>query len=251
MESENSRDMMEVEDVAKQLPGLSYERIHLLKASSYRDTSTVVVCPTRGMIHQKVVNSWMNLITPMNQKKVFLFCAGAEVGHAYNAMVGQILNDPGLRTWKYLMTVEDDNVLPPDAHIRLLETIADGYDAVSGIYFTKGDWNMPMAYGSADHYRKTGELTFEPQDIRTFLAAGRALEVNGIGMGCALWRMEMFREIPPPWFVTLSDVVPDKGAVVMTQDLYFCKRAREAGKRFAVDCRVKVGHLDPETGIIY
>jgi hypothetical protein len=78
------------------------------------------------------------------------------------------------------------------------------------------------------------------------------MEVNGIAMGCALWRMELFRELAAPWFVTVNDVFPEKGgAQCFTQDLYFCERARRAGKRFAVDFRVKVGHLDTETGVVY
>ncbi len=71
-------------------------------------------------------------------------------------------------------------------------------------------------------------------------------------MGCTLWRMELFRRIPPTWFVTVSDWFPEQGGVAaMTQDLHFCRKAREAGGRFAVDCRVKVGYLDPATGIVY
>ncbi|MEK7466884.1 MAG: hypothetical protein AAB074_05660 [Planctomycetota bacterium] len=34
-------------------------------------------------------------------------------------------------------------------------------------------------------------------------------------------------------------------------DRYFCEEAREPGKRLAVDFRVKVGHIDPGTGIVY
>jgi hypothetical protein len=77
------------------------------------------------------------------------------------------------------------------------------------------------------------------------------MPVCGIAMGCALWRMDLFRDIPPPWFVTVADVVPGKGIQGFTQDLFFCQKAVLAGKRFAVDMRVKVGHLDINTGHVY
>ena len=207
--------MQPVAEAAAALDGLGYERVKVHHGSTYRDTSTVIVCPTRGMIHHRVVNSWQGLIAPMNQKKAFLFA-------------------------------------PADAHIRLLESIEAGpFDAVGGLYWTKGDFNMPMAYGDPAEYQRTGVLDFRPRDVRACLAAGQVMEVNGIAMGCTLYRMSLFRELAAPWFVTVADVVPDKGPQAFTQDLYFCERAKRAGKRFAVDMRVRVGHIDTNDGRVY
>jgi hypothetical protein len=265
-------------DLHQALSGRGFERIEHVDGSSYRDNSTIIVCPTRGIratvdadgsqmimpgqreerwvtvpaIHQTVVGSWQNLIAPMNQKRAFLFATGHEVGEAYNAMIGGIIGNPDLAKWKYVLTVEDDNVLPPDAHIRLLETINTGrWDVVAGLYFTKGELQMPMAYGCPDEFARTGILDFRPRDVRDALAAGQVMPVNGVAMGCTLYRMELFRELAPPWFVTVSDWSADQGGKCFTQDLYFCERAVRAGKRFAVDMRVRVGHLDVETGIVY
>jgi len=233
-------------------PGLGFDRVELHQGATYKDASTVVIVPTRGTVHYKVISAWQGLISPMNQKRAFLFVSGDEVGKAYNHLLEKVLAHPELGKWKYVLTLEDDNLPPPDAHIRLLETL-DAHpqiDAVSGIYFTKGELNMPMAYGNPERYRRTGVLDFTPLDIREALRAGQVMEVNGIAMGCALWRMDLFRQISAPWFVTVADMV--NGAPQgFTQDLYFCKRAKEAGKNFAVDMRVKVGHLDINTGIVY
>lgn len=250
-------DLLPAKDVARSVEGLGFERIALIPGSTYRDNSTVVVIPTRGRdtdpsISPKWLSSFQNMIAPMNQKRAVLFACGHEVGRAYDALVDQVLGDAQLSTWKYVLTIEDDNIVPADAHVRLLEAIEAGpFDAVSGIYFTKGDVNMPMAYGDPDHFRRTGELEFRPRDVRAAIARGHVMEVNGIAMGCALWRMSLFREIAKPWFETLADVYPDKGPASGTQDLVFCGKARRAGKRFAVDFRVKVGHLDVKTGVVY
>lgn len=231
--------------------GLGFQRAHGMKGDTFTDSSTVVIVPTRGVINFRVIQSWQVLMAPMNQKRQWLYAVGDEVGIAYNNMIRLILGNPDLSKYKYILTLEDDNLQPSDAHIRLLESIAEhNFDAVSGIYWTKGDYNMPMAYGDPARYAATGVLDFEPRDVRAALAKGHVMEVNGIAMGCALWRMDMFREVPEPWFVTVSDVTPT-GPQAFTQDLYFCKRARERGKRFAVDFRVPVGHLDITTGILY
>jgi hypothetical protein len=259
-------DKIAVSDVVQQMrkPGLGFERVEHIVGTTYKDNSTVIVIPTRGkyknaigqeiegLIASRVVSAWQGLISPMNQKRAMLFASGHEVGKAYDAMIKMILEHPELKNWKYIMTLEDDNIPPPDAHIRLLETIEWGnYDAVSGLYFTKGEMNMPMAYGDPDEYTRTGALDFRPRDVREALAAGQVMRVNGIAMGCALWRMSLFRDIAPPWYVTLNDLVPGKGVVGMTQDLSFCQKAVMAGKRLAVDLRVHVGHLDIGSGTIY
>jgi hypothetical protein len=233
-------------------PGLGFERVEHIAGSTYRDNSTVIIIPTRGTIADRVVQAWLGLIPPMNQKRAILFASGHEVGKAYNAMIASVLANPELSKWKYILTLEDDNVPPPDAHVRLLESIEWGhYDAVSALYFTKGEFNMPMAYGNPEDYKKTGIIDFRPRDIREALTAGQIMPVNGIAMGCGLWRMDLFREISSPWYVTVADVVPEKGVQCMTQDLEFCAKAVRAGKRFATDMRVKVGHMDIATGTIY
>lgn len=245
-------------------PGLGFTHVKHIPGSTYKDSSTVIIIPTRskfkteegqevrGLIPARVVQSWQSLIAPMNQKRAIFFASGHEVGRAYDAMIQQVLDHPELSKWRYILTLEDDNIPPPDAHIRLLESMHWGnYDAVSGLYFTKGEVNMPMAYGDPAEYARTGQLDFRPRDIKDAMAAGQVMPVNGIACGCALWKISLFREIPPPWYVTMNDIVPGKGIVGMTQDLSFCQKAVLAGKKFATDLRVHVGHLDIASGHIY
>jgi hypothetical protein len=227
---------------------LGYERVKTLAGSTYKDSSTIVIVPNRTpTFDYRIVQAWQNLMYPMNQKRAWIFCINDEVGKAYDRMVKDILSNPEFSKWKYILTLESDNLPPPDAHIRLLETIEAGkFDAVSGIYFTRGDHNMPMAYGDPND----GVFDFKPRDIRAALAQGHVMPVNGIAMGCSLYRMDLFREIEAPWFETWNDVV-DGGVRAFTQDLWFCRNARARGKTFAVDLRVKVGHMDLGTGVVY
>lgn len=239
---------------AAQSAGKGFERIEVMHGGSFKTARTVVMVPTRGTIHHRVVAAWQALLAPMNQARAFFFCAGDEVGVAYNRMIANVLADPNLSKWDYVLTLEDDNLPPPDAHIRLLESIEDTRaDAVSGIYFTKGDFNAPMAYGNPADYQQTGVLDFRPrtpEECKAALQQGQTMPVNGIAMGCALWRMDLFRQVEAPWFVTVSDIV-NGGPQSYTQDLNFCEKAVRQGKRFAVDFRVRVGHLDVATGEVY
>lgn len=244
--------MMGIAEVETNLCG-SFDRIETIHKSTYEDNSTVILCPTRGAIHYKIVQAWQHLISPMNQKRAFLFCAGAEVADAYNTMVHNVLAHPDLSRWRYILCVEDDNLLPPDAHIRLLEAMRDNpeADGVGGLYFTKGDAGMPLALGDPRKFNESGELDFAPVDLAPAVQEGRRyVEVNGLPQGCTLFKMELFRYVPEPWFNSFSDITPF-GAASFTQDLKFADRARRLGKRFFLDLRVKVGHLDVQTGIVY
>lgn len=240
-----------VDDVIGSMRGFS--RVQRLPGSTWKDTSTVVICPEREpWFHKKWIESFQALISPMNQKRAAFFVVGDEVGVAYTNAIKEILNNPELSKWKYVLTIESDNIVPPDAHIRLLESIQAGpFDAVGGLYFTKGDVNQPMCYGSSADYARTGVLEFQPLDIREAIQGQQVVECNGLGMGCTLFRMELFKQSDPPWFKTLCDLDPAKGAQCMTQDLYAFGNWKKMGKRFACDTRVKVGHMDFKTGEIY
>ena len=61
------------------------------KKNAYRDLSTICIVPTRGVIAAKVVQYFMSIMPPMNQKFTRIFMIGMEVGAAYNAAIENIL----------------------------------------------------------------------------------------------------------------------------------------------------------------
>lgn len=215
----------------------------LKKGKGYRDLSTVCVVPTRGLIPARVVESWMGLMTPMNNAFIRIFVSGMEVGEAYNQAVELILAHEQLSQFKYLLTLEEDNMPPPDGLLKLYESM-DEYAAVGGLYWTKGEGGQPMIYGDPK-----GVLAFQPQQVQL----DSVQECNGLGMGFTLYDMEVFRDekIPRPFFKTVQEWDPQGGARLGTQDLYFFGNIRKLGYRVACDTRVKVGHLDTSTGMVW
>lgn len=205
-------------------------------AKTYQDLSTVIICPTRGVIPAKVVQSWMSLIRPMNQKVLGpLFAIGMEVGNAYNSMFEMVVNHPEFSKWKYILTIEEDNMPPPDGLMKLYEDM-DKVDVVQGLYWTKGEGGQPMIYGDPNIMPKN----FIPQKP----IPGALQPCNGLGMGFNLFKISMFQKVPKPWFRTVQQYTPGQGTAMYTQDLYFYERAAREGFKFACDNRVLVGHLD-------
>lgn len=217
----------------------------LAKGKNYTDQSTIIICPTRGVIPYKMVSAWMGLMRPMNQKVIGpLFVAGKEVGEAYHELIELIVNHPDLSKWKYVLTIEEDNSPPPDGLLKLLESIEGGvdgqkYDVVGGLYWTKGEAGQPMIYGNPQEM---------PRSFRPQMPIPNAVQpCNGLGMGFTLFRLACFTEKklgPKPWFRTVQKFQPGVGASAYTQDLEWFERASLAGMRFASDNRVLVGHYD-------
>lgn len=210
---------------------------------AYRDLSTICVVPTRGSIPARAVESWLSLMPPMNQAFVRMFVAGLEVADAYNKAIDLIQTHPQLKNFKYMLTLEEDNVPPPDGLLKLYESI-DEYAIVGGLYFTKGEAGQPMIYGDPK-----GILSFQPQIPKI----NKIQECNGVGMGFTLFDLKLFKDdkIPKPWFRTIQEWTPEHGSAQGTQDLYFMGNVRRAGYRIASDNRCLVGHLDPGTGIVW
>lgn len=223
---------------------LEKTRERLKKAKAFANQSTVILCPTRGVISARVVNAMMGLGKPMNQQVVGpIFLEKMEVGEAYEQGIEMILQNPVLRTFKYVLTIEEDNLPGPGDFMRLLEVMGEGnFDAIGGLYFTKGEGGMPMMYGNPKDF---------PLNFRPMMPIANTVQAcNGIAMGFSLFKMEMFTSgrIERPFFKTCNDYNEGK---IYTQDLYFCEKALKAGYRFAVDTSVRVGHYDYENDMVW
>jgi hypothetical protein len=208
------------------------------------DCSTVCLIPSRGMIPARVVQNWFNFISPMNQKFFKMTMIGMEVGEAYCAAIEMILANPELSKWKYILTLEDDNLPPPDGLLKLLEDMEE-VDVVGGLYWTKGPGGQPMIYGDINEV----PLNFRPQ-IPQLNTLQRC---NGLGMGFTLFKMDIFKDkrIEKPWFKTVQTYDPVKGSKAYTQDLHFFEKIKGLGYRVACDTRVLVGHFDVAADIVW
>jgi len=222
---------------------LSASTLRVLQGGSWKKQETIILLPAAKTVPTKAALSWMNLMTPPNQRApkipqtAIIGAIGMEVGEAYSKSIEAILGHPDLSTYRFLLTIEHDNIPPQDGLIKLLAKIEAHPElaCISGLYWTKGPGGVPQIWGDArdpfPNYRP------QPPDPN-----GGLVECQGTGMGFALWRLEMFKDqrLRRPWFKTICDA----GAGVGTQDLYGWSDFRKNGYRCAVDCSVLVGHYD-------
>lgn len=274
------------------------------KGNTFKDLSTIIILPTRGVTEEKkdlickkcktkneytstvlhgmspiFVEAWKRLIKPMNVNVLEMVIQGMEVGAAYNAGIENALNikNPSTGvTFKYILTVEDDNIIPfmPNTQGPLMMLYEDiekfDLDVVGGLYWTKGNPSMPLLYGDPNEKRdapagmfkvrfpakvqkkgRSGKLNSDGSDWTD----GEVVLCNGSGMGFTLYKLDIFKDsrIEKPWFKTVNDHGTNEkpGIRMYTQDLFCFEKLRELGYKVAIDTRVKLGHLDIKSGIIY
>lgn len=214
----------------------------LLKGGSWKRQRIIVVLPTDALMPAKAALAHWNLIFPPNNPTMRILAQGMEVGDAYSTAIEQILAHPDLKEWEYLLTIEHDNLPPQDGVIKLLERMEKHpeFACIGGLYFTKGEGGVAQIWGDP----KDPIVNFRPQ----VPMPGTLVECCGTGMGFNLFRLSMFKDarLRKPWFKTVAGA---EG--VGTQDLYFWADARKYGYRCAIDCDVRVGHLDPMTDIVW
>jgi hypothetical protein len=216
----------------------------LIKGNTYKDLSTIWITPIKKdtRLWPRVTSSWMALMRPMNQPFVGpLYMDGDEVGEAYQKGFDLILSHPELQNWKYVLTVEQDNLPPQMGLMTLYESIEKGYDVVAGLYWTKYENGQPMIYGNPEIMPRN----FVPQVPRP----DTLQPCNGLGMGFNLWSIESLKtklkDLPKPWFKTVQE--PGKQ---FTQDLFFYNESAKYGFRCACNTSCRVGHID-DTGFIW
>jgi hypothetical protein len=221
---------------------LNGTRSRLIKGASWKKQRIVLVIPAGQSMPAKAALSHWNLIFPPNQGVVRILAQGMEVGDAYSQAIAQILEHPELKQWEYLLTVEHDNLPPQDGILKLIEQMEAHPElaCIGGLYFTKGEGGVAQIWGDP----KDPVTNFRP----LLPVPGQLVECCGTGMGFNLWRLSMFKDdrIKRPWFQTKAG---KEG--VGTQDLAFWVEARKYGYRCAIDCSVLVGHLDPDTDIVW
>lgn len=218
--------------------------VRLDKSAVYKDLSTIIVVPAFKSVPTKAAFAWWNMMTPPNQKICKINALGMEVGEAYTNVIQAILDNPELSKWRYVLTLEHDNIPPSDGLVKLLERAEahPEFAVISGLYWTKGVGGVPQIWGDPGEH----PINFKPQKPRL---DGGLQECNGTGMGFTLYRLEMFRDkrLRKPWFK--SPASREEG--VFTQDLYFALDAKKYGHRFAVDTSVKVGHYDADNDYVW
>lgn len=172
----------------------------------------------------------------------FDFFRGYDVANARNLIAQATLD----RKFDYVLMVDNDEVLPEDALINLMEdqksepvpTMVVGYclSRPQGASNTSGR-TTAFKFGGRDY---VVDDAYTISDLDELKSKGvHKMQIRGSGLGCALIHRSVFERMSYPWFKWI--LYSNKSQ--LSEDLYFCEKFREIGTPLFVDTRVRCGHL--------
>jgi len=189
------------------------------------------------------------LTWPMNSNYAYLPVKGRPRDEARN----DIVQTAQEMDTKYLLFIDDDTA-PPNHTITRLSYVLDNSDddigICAGIYCSKTDPPAPLVFD------KEGNGSFWKWKVNTVFPCER------IGTGCMMVRMSVFDKLEKPYFKDIKTIedavahgyeVPDPKPIKfeVTDDMYFCKKVREAGFKIMAHGGVLPIHWDTKGNPYY
>lgn len=128
----------------------------------------------------------------------------------------------------YLFMWDSDMLVP---HAALFQLLQDDKPIVAALAFCGRDPVKPVLYKFGPETRENGDQGIRVDVIEDYIPDALQ-EVDAVGFGCVLLKMECFRIIPRPWFNVAG----------MGEDVFWCMRAVKHGIPVYADTRVKTPH---------
>lgn len=190
----------------------------------------LVGVPTARYIEPETFQSIYNLQKPPGCEVHFQYFWGYNVDQVRNIMTQWML----INNFDYMLSVDQDIILPPHALIKLMQAQTDVVGITSGVYVQRKEGQkIPEIYV---HDATTGgQKNMHISQVQP----DTCITVEGVGFGCVLVHRRVYEAVGNPWFVYHDNVDFSK---VVSEDVHFCDLARKKGFQIQVVTSVKCGH---------
>lgn len=179
--------------------------------------SGTIGIPHMEMVHSEFLHCFTRLNKPPNS--IVNFVKGSLITKARNDIVKAMKGD-------WLLFIDSDMTFSADSLNQLLKHLEAGADIVGGLCFRRVPDYNPTLYQQLDGQLKWQWLHDYPRDS--------LFEVDATGSAFILIKKRVFDKMPYPWYEYVED---------LSEDLYFCHKAKQLGFKILIDSSVKIGHL--------
>jgi glycosyltransferase involved in cell wall biosynthesis len=185
----------------------------------------LLAIPTNKYIEPETFKSIWNLDIPEGYEIDFQYFYGYQIDQIRNLIADWA------KRYDYLFSVDSDIVLPRDSLVKML---AADKDIISGLYIQR----IPNTK-TLEVYMDTpgGGCTNIPYERIEKLGI---VEIAACGMGCVLIKNAVFKALEYPHYLYKS-ALDHKNTV--SEDIYFCIKARKAGFKVWADPSIKCDHI--------
>lgn len=176
-------------------------------------------------------------VYPVNTNLAWINVVGKDVDAARNTVVDEALK----KKIKYIWFIDDDTVPPIDAASKLMYLLDNNGPEVGGkvmvaggVYCVKQNPPSPlvlMGPGKGPYWK---------------WKIGDTFKCWGLGTGCMMINVEVFKYLKKPYFKTTSEE-----GFSETDDLYFCQKVHDAGFDVMAHGGILCRHWDMQNSLIY
>lgn len=191
---------------------------------------TIGIC-CGGTIRAETATSLVSNLINLAQRDLapnLLFQIGGYVDVNRNKIVEEAIK----QGTTHLMFVDSDMVFPDDGIFRLLER---DKDIIGGNYNVRLDPTSPDFSGPTVKMLENGKpVSMLKKDFPTEL-----FECYAVPTGFMMIKTSVFKKLKTPYFKAYQDAKGEHH----TEDIEFCKQARQKGFKIFCDPTIKIGHI--------
>mgnify|MGYP002623956240 CR=1 FL=1 len=137
-----------------------------------------------------------------------------------------------------ILWLDSDMVFPSNLLERLSKRMDEGYDFVSGLYFTRKKPILPTIFNEIK-MEEDEENHKKVAKIRAYMDYPRdsIFEIEACGFGCVMMKTSLAEGVTKNFGLPFSPVLG------FGEDISFCMRATKLGKKLYCDSGIKLGHV--------
>lgn len=200
-----------------------------------RKVQKILVCSPHRMPGEKMVSNIFSLQTPAAFDCRLYEPVLMTVAQARTDAIKKALNEG----YDYIFWIDDDLIIPRNTLVKLISHEAD---IVGGFYYRK---YLPLESVGMREILLNNEKV--PSRIKDYKIGDIIHNTLVLPSGLSLVKLDIFKNISEPWFRTVNI----EGAPAITEDTYFCQKAKSAGYDIITDTGIQGIHVDIQNNKIY
>lgn len=181
-----------------------------------------ILIPCMDMVHTDFHMSLLRLKRPSDT--VISHAKSSLVYDSRNALAETAVR----RGYDRVLWLDSDMMFEPDLLERLSARLDEGYEMVTGIYTSRKPPITPCIYSNIDPGVHATPYKDYPEGI---------FEVQGCGFGAVMMKTSLIREVGEAYGRPFSP------AIGLGEDLSFCARVTDLGKKIWCDSTIQLKHV--------
>lgn len=191
---------------------------------------TLICIPCMDMVHTAFMQSLLSMRMPGEVR--FSISCSSLIYDARNKLAEQAIEGGYDRA----LWLDSDMTFGADTMERLSAHLDSGIEIVTGIYFTRKSPVIPVIYDNVGYYEANGKATPMAHSFMDY-PRDTLVEVEGMGFGCVMMNVSLLKDIREKYGNPFTPVMG------FGEDLSFCGRVVDSGRKIYCDTSIKCGHI--------